>query len=431
MEKSILQLPLRVLKCWLFYRKSQFFTREALYGWQNERIKHLVRYAGTHVPYYRNLFREIGLDTASFRGIEDLQKIPLLDKEIVRTKREELMSDQALGYGITWDSTSGSTGTPLHFALSDEVQANKIAAFLRSLGWAGYRLGARSLLVQSYYFKDYDFIYKPIYNIVRFDSNRLRKESALKLAEYLIEKPVKVIIGFPFDIMMIGRFAQDAGLKIPSPNTIISYGEKLSRHRREQIEAIYGCKVYDYHSMHELSAMVAECEHGSLHLVEDSAYMEVLDENGTPAREGSMIGTSYYNYTMPLIRYNTRDLVSLSGDECPCGRRFRRVEEIHGKACDHIVTPDGRILGAVMSHSVDQAKGVIVSQCVQDELDHITFRIVVDSEYNNHSQIELEKGLRKRLGHEMKIDFEIVEELEKARGGKTPFIRSTIGNQFE
>ncbi len=390
---------------------------------QNEQLIRLIRYAGAHVPYYKQLFSEIDLDTATFKGIEDMHRIPTLDKETVRTRKEDLLSDQAKRYGITWDSTSGSTGTPLHFVLSNAIQANKIAALLRSFGWAGYRPGIRTLSVQSYYFKENDFQHNKLYNVIRFDSNRLQKESALKLIQYLHKKPPRFIIGFPFDIMMIAQFASDAGLSIPSPKSVITYGEKLSENRRQQIESLYKTTVFDFHSMHECSAMISQCEHGSLHLIEDFSFMEVED--------GRLIGTSYYNYSMPLIRYKTRDLVSLEVGNCACGRPFRKVKEIQGKACDHIITPDGRILGAVMSHSVDQAKGVIVSQCVQDALDHITFRLVVDDQYSEVSQDALEQGLRKRIGSSMKIDFEIVDELEKTKGGKTPFIRSKIGNHYE
>ena len=431
MEKSILQIPFQVLRQLRFYRNSQYRSRKWLRSYQNEQLIRLVHYATQYVPYYRNLFKEIGLDAASFRGIEDMHLVPLLDKETVRTRKEEFLSERAKRYGITWDSTSGSTGTPLHFAHSDAVQANKIAALLRSFGWAGYRPGMRTLSVQSYYFDDRDFSYNPLYNVIRFDSNRLRRYSAIMLATYIQHKPPRFIIGFPFDILMIGTYAHEAGLDMPSPRAIITYGEKLSQSRREKLEALYRCKVFDFHSMHECSAMISQCEQGSLHLVEDFAFMEVVDEYGNPATEGSLVGTSYYNYSMPLIRYNTRDLVTLSEGPCPCGRPFRKVEEIHGKACDHIVTPDGRILGAVMSHSVDRAKGVIVSQCVQDAPDHITVRLVVDTDYDEASQTALEDGLRKRLGNEMRIDYEIVDELEKTQGGKTPFIKSIIGNQFE
>jgi radical SAM superfamily enzyme YgiQ (UPF0313 family) len=70
-------------------------------------------------------------------------RVPFLDKETVRTHKKELLADNANKFGITPDSTSGSTGTPLHFVLDNSVQANKIAALLRSYHWAGYFFGKK------------------------------------------------------------------------------------------------------------------------------------------------------------------------------------------------------------------------------------------------------------------------------------------------
>ncbi|MCF7920344.1 MAG: hypothetical protein K9N06_10585 [Candidatus Cloacimonetes bacterium] len=431
MEKSIYQLPFRVLERSFFYRRSQHWNSVQLLNFQNARLKKMIRYAGLHVPYYRKLFSEIGLDTLQFRGVEDMQKIPLLDKETVRTRKDELLSDEANERNMTWDSTSGSTGTPLHFVLNDAVMANKIAALLRSFGWAGYMLHSRTLMVQSYYYKNADFQSSRFYNVIRYDSNRLSKTTALKLVAELIRKPVKIIIGFPFDIVMIGRYAAEAGKQIPSPQAIITYGEKLSAERRKLLIEYYHSPVFDFHSMHECSAMISQCPQGNLHLIEDFSYMEIVDANGMKtATKGLLAGTNYYNFLMPLIRYNTRDAVQPADRICDCGRPFRVVDEIFGKECDAIKTPDGRILGAVMSHSVDKAKGVVMSQCVQDKIDHLIIRIIADSSYDADSQVALEAGLRKRVGNEMKLDFEIVSSLEKTPGGKTPFIISRIKDQI-
>jgi phenylacetate-CoA ligase len=103
------------------------------------------------------------------------------------------------------------------------------------------------------------------------------------------------------------------------------------------------------------------------------------------------------------------------------------VRAIAGKQTDYLETPDGRVLSTVMSHSIDDAKGVVMSQCIQDSLDHIVVNVITDNNYTRDSEIALVDGLRKRLGHEIKLDIERVDQLEKSRGGKTPFIISKIG----
>ncbi len=428
MEKSIFQIPFKVLKRYRFYRRSQFWTKTQIEQYQDKQLIKLVQHAGQHVPYYRNLFENIGFDTSAFRGRIDMHKIPTLGKEIVRTRQKELIADNARKFGITWDSTSGSTGTPLHFVLDNAVQANKIAALLRSYRWTGYKLGEKTFSLQSYYFKDHNFKFNRFYNILRFDSNKLKKDSALKVIKEINRIKPKFFMGFPFDILILSRFAEEEGISINSPQSIVTYGETLSEKKREFLEKAYRCKVFDFFSLHECAAMISECEHGNLHLIEDFAYHEILEEDGIRR----LVGTSFYNFAMPLIRYETKDNILLPEKQrtCSCGRHFQIVKEIIGKQCDYIEIPDGRFLGSVMSHSIDNARGVVCSQCIQNTVDQIDINIVVDETYNEDSQIVLVKGLRKRLGNEIKLNFKIVPQLEKSKSGKTPFIISKIGNEY-
>ncbi|RLC51174.1 MAG: hypothetical protein DRZ79_03225 [Candidatus Cloacimonadota bacterium] len=435
MEKSIFQIPLQVIGRYFFYSKSQWWSERKLDEYQNKMLIKLVRHAAENVPYYRNLFRKIGFDANTFRGKIDMHKIPFLDKEIVRTHKKELLADNAKKFGITHDSTSGSTGTPLHFVLDDSVQANKIAAILRSYHWGGYSLGKRTFSLQSYYFQDKPFHFSPFYNILRFDSNQLKKDAALEVIKEINRLKPKFFMGFPFDLVMLSKFADEAGVTVNPPESIVTYGETLSENKRKLLENAYHCRVFDFYSLHESAAMISECEKGNLHLIEDFAFHEIVDENGNDASErgfGELVGTSYYNFSMPFIRYKTRDIIKIKkeNNRCECGRNFRIVEEISGKECDFIQTPDGRFLGAVMSHSIDNAQGVICSQCVQNSLNHITVNIITDKSFNRNSRMELEKGLRKRLGNKIQIELKQVQELEKRKSGKTPFIISKIGNEY-
>lgn len=424
-----------LVRQYVFYQCSQRWSRAKLEAYQDDRLRQLVRHAGKHVPYYRKLFGEISLDPNTFRGREDMHRIPLLDKETVRTHQQILIADNAARFGIVWESTSGSTGTPLHVIVDRGARANKLTALLRSYQWAGYKFGKRTFGLQSYYLKESDYQYNRLYRVLRFDSNRFKRASAVVVIEVLNRLKPKFYMGFPFDLLMLSRFAAEDGAVIPKPDSMVTYGETLSKGKREALESAYGCPVFDYYSQHECTSMIAECERHSLHLIDDFAYHEVVDEREqylTSSGTGELVGTGFYNYAMPLIRYRTRDNIVMNQDQtaCSCGRSFTIIKEIVGKQCDYIETPDGRFLGAVMSHSIDNARGVVVSQCVQDALHHIYVNLVVDKNYSDDSQEALERDLRKRLGEEMKIDFHLVSQLERRPGGKTPFILSKIGHVY-
>jgi len=435
--KSIVKFSIRVLKQYLFYSTSQKWNRKTIDEYQDEKLIKIVKHAAHYVPYYRNLFSEIKFNLNEFRGRVDMHKIPLLDKETLRTRQKEFIADNADQYGINWDSTSGSSGTPLHLIIDNATKAHKLAAVIRSYRWAGYSPWKKAFSIQSYKFEKPDAIFKHYHfaNMWRFNARLLKKETAIEVIEMINRIKPKIFIGYPFSILMLSKFAQDEGLSIHPFEAIVAAGETLSEQRRKLLEKAYSCKVFDFFSLHEDVSIITECSYQTKHICEDFAYNEIVDDNGQDASMrgvGGLVGTGFYNYAMPLIRYKIGDTVRIdTGDQqCKCGRQFKIVKEIIGRQNDYLETPDGRLLGNVLEHAIDNSKGVILSQCVQDAVDHVYLNLIVDDTFNADSKVKLEKGLRDRLGNEIKINFKIVTELEKKKSGKIPFIMSKIGHDY-
>ena len=437
MNISIINSPFMVFRRYMFYLTSQKWDREKIESYQDEQLIKIVQHSAKNVPYYRSLFKEIGFDPDTFRGRVDMHRIPFLDKETLRTRQDEFIAENAKEYGINWDSTSGSTGTPLNLIMDNSTKAYKLAGVIRSYQWAGYSLGKKTFSIQSYTFKNSDSISKHyrFFNLWRFDAKKLKKDSALEVIQMINDIKPKIFIGYPFSIFMLTQFAKEEGLSINPFDSIVTAGETLSERRRELLEAAYACKVFDFFSLHENVSIITECEHQTKHIFEDFAYNEIVDEYGKDASEqgiGELVGTGFYNYAMPLIRYKIGDTVVLDNENhtCKCGRKFKIVKEITGRQNDYLETPDGRFIGNVLEHSVDKANGVMLSQCVQDAVDHIYVNIIADETFNDDSIKAFEKGLRQRLGDEIKFDFKVVSQLERNKSGKTPFIISKIGHEY-
>ena len=170
------QLP-QVFGRFMFYQRSQHWSRQRLEDHQNAKLKEVVKYAGKHVPYYRKLFKEIGLDVESFRGLEDIEKIPLLDKEQLRTRADEFIADGATQKRHEWVKTSGSTGTPLKILVSEQGRANMTAAMFRAMWWAGYRPYRKRFLIKGLSeTKSTDYGFDRLRNTVFLYSSRMTKE---------------------------------------------------------------------------------------------------------------------------------------------------------------------------------------------------------------------------------------------------------------
>lgn len=428
---TILNILPKIAWRYLFYLRSQRWSKEQLEAHQDRKLRKLILHAGRKVPYYRNLFEEIRLQPEAFQGRADMYKIPLLDKETLRRRAKEFIADNAKKFRPQWLQTSGSTGTPIKFMLSADSRANDAAAIIRTYQWAGYYPGKRIFSIRGLPGVSWEFKYNLLGTSLNFDSVKLTKESAIRVLEEINKLRPRGYSGYPFSLIMLSKIAHDEKIDIPPGRYIIVTGETTTENDRKMLQDAYGGKVFDVYSMTENAVMITECEYGNKHAIDDYAYHEFVDDNGnileTEGR-GEIVGTSYYNYAMPLIRYKTRDIAILkpNSEDCQCNRKFRIVQQIEGRKDDFIKTPEGRLL-RMLHLSLTLGKGIVVSQYVQDALDHMYINIVPGTDFEKDSLKEVEKALRLRVGNSIGIDFKIVSELEKNRSGKTPFIISKIG----
>ena len=139
-----------------------------------------------------------------------------------------------------------------------------------------------------------------------------------------------------------------------------------------------------------------------------------------------MVATGFYNLAMPLIRYKTGDMGSVSKKKCSCGRKHDVIENIDGRIDDVVVTPDGRrIGGSGLTNALKHSKGFDFVQIVQNDLSSIDVKLV-KNKYYCQDELQLFKSyLEKCLGLEIIIKFIFVEKLEKSGKGK---IRYVINN---
>ena len=125
-------------------KRSQWLAPKQLREIQERKLRELMHQAYYHVAYYRELFDHLGLTPGDIRKIEDLQKLPLLDKKTVRAHLYfDLLSDNHEKKKMLKITTSGSTGEPF-VCYADKFQLEmRWAATLRSMEWTGYRFGDR------------------------------------------------------------------------------------------------------------------------------------------------------------------------------------------------------------------------------------------------------------------------------------------------
>jgi phenylacetate-coenzyme A ligase PaaK-like adenylate-forming protein len=135
----------------------------------------------------------------------------------------------------------------------------------------------------------------------------------------------------------------DGRLRI-SPATIASSGETHTDELRDAIRAAWGSSSFEMYGMTEAGIIGSHCDrHTGIHLFEDQAIVEVVDEHDRPVPAGQvghkLLVTNLVARTQPLLRYEVSDMVAVAGERCPCGRPFRLLAGIEGRNDDILHLP--------------------------------------------------------------------------------------------
>jgi len=425
--KKIHLSPLRVYSRLRFYKKSQYWDRETIERYQFQKVRDMLVHAGKNVPYYRELFRSVRFDPLKFKSLKDLKHIPLLDKELIRKNPEQLIADHKKTIHGYWKYTTGSTGTPLKLFLDQNCHINKYAATLRAYYWAGYSPGKRAfLLVETENLKK-DFGYRSFSNSVYFDTSSVTPDNVRKFYHLLNRFKPNYYIGYGRAFLNFYKHLVDLNFKIPSPKSLVHYGENLPDNDRIKLETIYQTRVYNFYSHREDTVIASEPEPGKKYLMEDFFYPEILGDSNQVIEEGTgeLIGTGFYNYTMPLIRYKTTDILSVKKFSDANDHKFTQVEKIVGRVNDKVLTPSGREFYFV-GQPIFEIPGIISAQHIQENTDGLRVNLLTDDDFNPESIEQIKKNYLAYLGEQMTFDVHIVDRLEERGTGKRPVIISRL-----
>lgn len=407
------------------------WSREKLLEYQNLKVREIVNYAYKHVPFYHEKFRQLGLRPEEVKTVEDLKKMPIIERRELQRNADKTISDEFDVTKLKRISTSGSTGQPLFTYITKKEDAFRKAKLLRANIICGQKLRDRWVVItgpqheaEKYRLQRLLSIYMPI-PISVFD------DAATQISE--IEKiDPDILDGYSSSLLLIAKEAEKKGADIIKPKMIIGGAELIDSSSRKFIAAVFNAPFYDEYACMELERLAWQCEKKSgYHIDADSVIMQFLDERGEevgPGETGEIVCTSLFNYAMPFIRYAVGDIGRASKEsECPCGIHFPLMEVIEGRKDSLIVLPDGRVLsplvfGWIMEFFkyyayIDQYR------VVQKRID--LFRFIIRKRNSKVDEKVMGAELVEHFRHflkldAVKVDFEVdfVDEIPLDKSGK-------------
>lgn len=400
-------------------------------------LRRLLAIAGARVPYYRDLFREIGFDPAGLQSLDDLRFIPMLDKETVQANTERLIPE---GYSepTFTTHTSGTTGKELHLVVSLEAEQRSYACTWFHYGWNGIKRGDRVATLAGHPVTRADTLKPPFWvrdyleNEMLFSSQHMTPQTLPLYANALAKFRPVLIRGYPSSIYLLAVHLLESGRDDIYPKAVYTSSETLMDFQRAAIEEAFGCKVYSFYSNAERSAHILECEYGNFHIQPQFGIVELLTPEGAPAepgQTGEIVCTSLINLAMPLIRYRIGDTAVVGPGPCPCGRGGAILGEIVGRVQDFVVTPDGRHV-ARLTRAFSHTMNVKEAQIVQEDISSIVVKVVPRDGFGPNDEKIILNELRLRLGSKIGIHLQLVDHIPRTAAGKFRFVISKVPVQI-
>lgn len=421
--------------------ESQYLDKKKIREMQEQKLNCLLKIAYYNVPYYSKLFNGHNIRLSDISGVEDLNKIPVLEKETVKKYRNQFISKNVKRKHLIAESTGGTTGTPLVIYYSkDEIKYIYAFSEARVKHWAGVRSGDKlaSFLHGVDAFVPISQTEPPFwrwnkaYNQLLFSVFHMNENNLKYYVKKYNEFQPKIIQGYTSAIDAFAQYIIKNKIQVFTPKAILVSSETLFDSQRKNIEKAFQCKVFNSYSGAENVSHISQCEYGRLHVNPELSITEFVKVKGTD-NKFEIIGTNLFNHTMPLIRYRTGDIITLSTEnQCPCKRNFPLIESIEGRMDDMLTTPDGQYIGsASMSVAIELVNNIQAVQFVQNTQDEIIVKVMKQEKFNKSDLRLLRNRLKERLGNKVSIKVVFVKQIQRTRAGKFKFILSNITDKIK
>lgn len=418
------------------FKSREQYSYEQWLAYQEGELRKLLAHAYSTVPYYATTYKACGIelgDLMSF-SLNDLSKLPLLEKETLRSLgKTDLISSKVLP-GRKYFTSSGSTGTPVNILFSISTQQTWYASYeARCRNWAGVSytssramIGGRRVVFGSPARPPFHRI-NWVENQIYLSIYHVSKDNFKWYYQILKNKRPDYLVGYSSSIFLLATFLMESGLQPLKLKAVIGSSEKLTKEMKVIIAHAFQCVVYDSWSGIEACALITEHPDGNHYISPDCGIIEFLNSEAHPVGngdEGEMICTGLLNYDQPLIRYRIGDLAVPLAPLTNQAIQMPRVKEIVGRTDDIITLRDGRRLGSFNRFFAD-LKGIREVQVVQEDYDHFTLNLVPTESFGQAEKETIISSLKGRLGS-VDVDIKIFTALPRSINGKLKAVISKV-----
>ena len=329
-----------------FQKEIETLPRSRIEALQLERLKHIVSYAYDNVPFYRRRMDETGVKPKDIVTLSDVAKLPFTTKDDFRANYPYGLFARPMRDIVRIHASSGTTGKPVVVGYTKhdlDVWSDVVARFIVATGGTaddivqnsfGYGLFTGALGLHMGWEKVGATV------IPASAGNTERQVMLLK------DLGVTALVATPSYGLYIGETMAKMGLKSSDIKLRLGFfgAEASTKETHEQLSKMLGVVTNDNYGLTEVMGpgVAGECAFKcGMHIAEDHFLAEIVDRDTLcPLGEGEvgeMAITTLTKEGVPVIRYRTKDLASITYEPCRCGRTMARMSKVVGRTDDMLI----------------------------------------------------------------------------------------------
>ena len=322
----------------------------------NNAVSDIYRYALEKVDFYRSGYPSVD-------SVVNFSDVPFLSRKQTLENVNMLLSDEYRSYPlsktITVERSLGKTGEYLKTLWSaDDYTASLGILDKYRKDWHRVGKGSKQLRFHTALYQGNMIVSNKqivvedgIMSIYCFAMNR---ENAPDISRQIMEFAPDCLVAPPSIAFQMARLFTCMNLPLPESLKYIELtGEESGEEAINLIQSTFHVRPVNLYSVKGLGGIAFECSSGSLHVLKENVFVEIV-KDGKPVfgEEGEIVVTTLTNHAMPLIRYKTGDVGILSNAPCPCGCSSPVLEIKVGRKCALHLLEDGNFVSEYSLKSI-------------------------------------------------------------------------------
>jgi phenylacetate-CoA ligase len=415
-----------------FLQQSCHWSKEQIQAYKLEQIRALLLHAQENVPYYRDLFMTIGLDSRDIKSLEDFSQIPTLSKETLQNNLEQLKTSNFKSYKPLRTQTSGTTSQMTLLYRSQYQEAFREAVVWRFHSQHGHNFRDRwvNIACRSFDPKSPVCEYNRLENCLLINTYHIIRGCSAEILEAIRDFHPTMIWTHPSPLGILAEYALSKGIQPITVPVIATFAEKMYPHIRKVLREVFPGKYINYFANRENSFASWGNSDDRFYEVSEYCHMEVA-HRWSDGVTGDLITTSLHNYAVPLIRYDPGDIVKWCGyqnEDIP----YPMIELLGGRGKDVLVTHEGLtvpyFLAYIDAKNFDKLRKYQIEQVALDE---VILRVVPKDNYvRQQDEPLLLRYASESFANKFRIRLEYVDDIPLTDGGKYRSVISRLAVKY-